>query len=298
MTRRTFHAALGLGISAPPAAPQPPAAPRPAGRTLVDRLQFFDCDVIFGPRFFDAEKAIIDPPFLTADALLKELDHYRIREALVFHSAAKAQADPQANLTLVREIRGGAEARARLHPCWSIVPAPGGRMPEAASLLRDMRESGARAARVFPFNHQYRLENLGEILSALEERRVPLLLDYGIVNPHADRTDWNSVEWVLRSRPALDVILCHGPSRKNVPIFRMMELSRRFHLSPPGYRIHQEVHAMTRLFGPEALVYGSHLPFNTAAAPIAEVIYSELDEAEQKQIAGDNLRLLLAGVRL
>jgi len=171
-------------------------------------------------------------------------------------------------------------------------------MPEAGTVLKNMRENRARAARVFPMNHKYRLESLGEILSAIEEHRVPLLIDYGIVNPHVDQTDWNSVEWVLRNRPALDVILCHGPSRKNSQIFRMMELSRRFHLSPPGYRIHQEVHAMARLFGPEALVYGSHLPFNTAAAPIAEVVYSELDEREQKLIAGDNLRSLLREVKL
>lgn len=294
MNRRTFHATVGLGLAARLGAAQP-ESPR---RTLVERLEFFDGDLIFGPRSQQAEKHIIDPPFLTADEVLKELDRYRIREALLFHSACRDSLDPQANLALLKEIQRSAASRQRLHACWSVLPGEGRRLPEAARVIQDLRDHGARAVRVFPRNHGYRLEDLREILAALEEHHAPLLVDYGITFPHNDLTDWESVEWVLRNHPGLDLILCHPPSRKNFRIFQMMELSRRFHLSPAGFRIHQEVLAITRLFGPRALIYGSHLPYVTAAAPIAEVIYSGLREAEQKQIAGDTLRALLQGVRL
>ena len=285
MKRRTFHAALGALIGGPLTAPAPGQS-NPKKPTLVERLEFFDGDVIFGP------------PFASAQDVVQELDHYRIKEGLLFHQVCRDKADARGNLDLAREIQNSASSRKRLHLAWCIVPQADGRLPSAPEVLAGMREHGARAARVFPRNHGYRLEGLKEILGALEERKVPLLVDYGITFPHNDRTDWEEVEWALRSYPGLHIILCHPPSRKNIQIFRMMELSRQFHLSPAGFRIHQEVHAMTRLFGPQAVVFGSHSPFVTAAAPIAEVIYSGLDAREQKQIAGDTLRDLLREARL
>jgi hypothetical protein len=298
MTRRGFSGAVGGVMAAAQQGAEVGRAAESAQRkTLVERLEFFDCDVILGPRLLDAEKAIPEPPLLTADQVLAGMDHYRIQEALLFHSTSKAGADPAGNQYLLKEVRAGAAGRQRLHPCWSIVRPRGGTLPPAEQVIRDLRENGVRAARVFPTNHGYKLTDLRDTLSALEQHRVPLLVDYGITFPHQDLTDWGSVEWVLRNYPALHLILVHPPSRKNAIFFRLMEMSTKLHLSHAGFRIHQELLAVGRLFGAQALIYGSHLPYYTAAAPIAEVIYSGLDEAEQKAVAGDNLRTLLSEVR-
>ena len=297
LTRRNFERALALPFCGAASGLPAPAAPAPSRASYVESLELFDSDVYLGPRLLDAERPIIGPPLLTAGDMLRELDHYGIREALLFHSAAKAGADPTANRQLLDAIRKAGSARQRLHACWSIVPGPDHRLPGPERVLADLANHGLRAARVFPFNHQYRLQDLGEIPAALAERRVPLLVDFGITMPHHDRTDWNAVEWLLRQHPRLDLVLCHPPSRQNHRIFALMELSRRFHLSTAGFRIHQEVFAMARLFGAESIIYGSHLPYYTAAAPIAEIVYSELSEAEQKQIAGGALRSLLGSAK-
>lgn len=303
MTRRDLPKMVTLGLLASDAKPQnaPPAArqtPARAQPTLADRLEFFDGDVIFGLRLLPAERNIIGPPFLAAGDVLRELDHYHIREALLFHSACKFSRDPNGNELLLKAIEKQRAARnPRLHAAWSIVPDPDGKLPSADSVVGSLRKHGLRVARMFPVNHQYKLDPASEILAALEERKTPLIIDFGITFPHNDRTDWGAVESILRRRPALDVVLAHPPSRQNHHIFAMMELTTKFHINPAGFRVHQEVSAMCRLFGPAAVIYGSHLPFYTAAAPLAETIYSDLTFQEQKIIAGDALRALLRGAK-
>ena len=269
-----------------------------ARATLADRLEFFDGDVIFGPRLLPAEKNIIGPPLLTAEDVLRELDHYHIREALLFHSVCKSSRDPKGNELLLKAIDKQRAAKSpRLDAAWSIVPGPDGKLPSPDSVITSLRKHGLRVVRMFPVNHGYSLDPGNEILAAIEERRVPLILDFGITFPHTDRTDWRAVESILRRHPALDLILAHPPSRQNHRIFALMELTPKFHIHPAGFRIHQEITAMCRLFGPAAVIYGSHLPYYTAAAPLAETIYSDLTFQERKTIAGDALRALLREAR-
>lgn len=303
MTRRDLQKLFTLGLVAPDGEAQnpPPTArktPARAPATLADRLEFFDGDVIFGPRLLPVEKNILGPPFLTAEDVLRELDHYHIREALLFHSACKSSRDPKGNELLLAAIeKQRATRNPRLHAVWSIVPDPDGKLPSADSVVGSLRQHGLKAARMFPVNHRYKLDPGCEILAALEERKAPMIIDFGITFPHNDRTDWEAVESILRRRPGLDLILAHPPSRQNHHIFAMMELTAKFHIHPAGFRVHQEVSAMCRLFGPAAVIYGSHLPYYTAAAPLAETIYSDLTFQEQKMIAGDALRALLRAAK-
>ena len=304
MTRRDLEKTFALGLAAPHVEAQnaPPAArqtPTRAQATLADRLEFFDGDVIFGPRLLPVEKNILRPPFLTAEDVLRELDYYHIREALLFHSACKFSREPKGNELLLRAIeKQRAATSPRLHAVWSIVPDADGKLPSADSVVGSLRQHGLKAARMFPVNHRYKLDAGSEILAALEERRAPLIIDFGITFPHNDRTDWGAVESILRTRPGLDLILAHPPSRQNHHIFAMMELTGKFHIHPAGFRVHQEISAMCRLFGPAAVIYGSHLPYYTAAAPLAETLYSDLTFREQKMIAGDALRALLRGAKV
>jgi len=94
MRRRTFHAALGALISGPLAV-QAPAQSNARKPALVERLEFFDGDVIFGP------------PFASAQDVVQELDHYRIKEGLLFHQVCRDKADAQGNLDLARQIQPG-----------------------------------------------------------------------------------------------------------------------------------------------------------------------------------------------
>ena len=73
--------------------------------------------------------------YVTAEGLLREMDHCGIHAALAFHSLARSYDAEVGNKRLVEEIRG----QRRLYPCWVILPPHSGEMPPPVDLVAKMR---------------------------------------------------------------------------------------------------------------------------------------------------------------
>jgi len=107
-----------------------------------------------------------------AEALVAELASNGIARALVYHADAVGYDPVEGNRRLLDEIA----CYPALEPCWVLLPHHTGEFPPPDVVLAQMLAKGVCAARVFPrtFRFAFRLWNLGELLSALADHRIPL----------------------------------------------------------------------------------------------------------------------------
>ncbi|MFC1606813.1 amidohydrolase family protein [Candidatus Latescibacterota bacterium] len=245
------------------------------------KLTYFDCNCSIGrvpyPHIYDIADVA---------GLRKEMDIAGIEEALVFHAVARDADPPLGNQILMEALKDAQW----LHPCWVVLPHYTGEMPPPAKLLDTMLANDVRAVRMYPTRawHSFSMAdwNIGELLSALAEAHVPLLLDVEIVT-------WDTVQRLLEAYPGLPVVATNVSYRHNrftYPLFERyenlyVELSRYF-----GFRVIEEV---VERFGSRHLLFGSNLPQYTGTAPVSHLTYAEISREDKESIAGSNLRLLL-----
>ena len=248
------------------------------------KLLYFDCNCSIGR---------VPYPYLndisSADGLKQEMDSAGIEEALVFHSVSRDTDPAMGNALLGQAIDGDA----RLHPCWTVIPSYAGDLPAPGKLIKDMEANGVKAARMFPTpaNHNYSLSewNSGELLGALAEARVPLMLDLEVLG-------WDPIVTVLKNHPALPVIATTVNYRQNRFTHALfgewdnlyVETSRYF-----GAGIFEDV---VRRFGSRPLLFGTNMPRFTGTAAVSMLTYADIPRADKEAIAGGNLRRLLKEV--
>jgi len=97
------------------------------------------------------------------------------------------------NQQLMREIAG----EPRLTACWAVLPSSTGEVPKERELVRELLESGARAARLCPKAHGLVMEPwlIGPLVEALAEKRVPLLLDFD-TSHYSEPKPWRVIHWL------------------------------------------------------------------------------------------------------
>jgi predicted TIM-barrel fold metal-dependent hydrolase len=242
-------------------------------------MDFFDCNCMIG-RFGQP----LPGQFHTADDLERELDRCGIARALVFHALAKELDPAQGNEALTRDLAG----RRRLVPCWVAMPAHTGEMPHPDELCGRMAQAGVRAARLFPQMHSYSLSewSSGELLAALEARRIPVFIDH-------DQTNWDEVERICGAHPGLPLVLLRPNYRVHRWLYPLLERHANLHIEIGIYVAHNAIADCARRFGAQRMLYGSALPHYTPGGPIANIMYSDISESEKALIAGGNLRRLL-----
>ena len=120
-----------------------------------------------------------EPSFVTSENLLSEMDRVGIGEALVFSSRSLMSHPDDGNRMILKETAD----HPRLHPCWVLLPPGTHELPEPKVLIREMREAGVRAARLFPVMHNYPfvMDILTPLLDVLSGARIPLFLDTGLL---------------------------------------------------------------------------------------------------------------------
>lgn len=245
------------------------------------KLRYFDCNCSIGRTPYPQLLDISD-----AGGLVREMDTAGIEEALVYHSVAK-DCDPALGNRLLDEAIADND---RLHPCWVVLPHHTGEMPEPMALLNEMERKGVKAVRMYPTKdfHSFSLAewNCGELLAALEEARVPLMLDIEIVW-------WEAIVAILASHPRLPVIAANVSYRHNrftYPLFAKhenlyLETSRYF-----GAGVFEDV---VSRFGSRHLLLGSNMPRFTGTAVVSMLTYADIPPSDKEAIAGGNLQRLL-----
>lgn len=247
--------------------------------------------------FFDANVFVGSPvqggyePAATAAELLPVMDRIGTSQALVWH-IAQIDCSAQDGNGLVA---GVVAANPRLVGCWAILP------PQTGEVIREdffleMKRNGIAALRAFPDMHKYLLTRttFGSFMDEVSEHRIPLLLS---LERHAT---WPMVYSFLSEYPNLTCILCDvgiwGQDRRFWPLLE----------SYPNVRVETScvsieamgLEATVKRFGAERLVFGSSFPTRYPEAAAIDLMRADISDEEKQMIAGDNLRRIMAEVRL
>jgi len=244
------------------------------------------------------------PEHLTPHNILDVMDKYDIAEALVHHNEARLTYPRSiGNNLLLKEIEG----MPRLHPAWVLEP-PASPDPKAArAMVEDMLAAGVRVARLMmgvvrPLHWMWK-----DLCEALEEHRVPCLLDFGkagwgwpfgstLGNPDDLMVD--ELRTICLAHPDLQMVLSHasgglGLSREVLPLMRRVP---NLHLDITSIMDYWRT-AATEL-GPERVFFATGMPFYEPGILVSNVQYAhEIDDEAKKRICGGNLRRLMEGVR-
>jgi len=242
-------------------------------------MDFFDCNCMIG-RFGQPQPG----QFHSVDGLERELGRCGIARALVFHALGKELDPATGNAALMREIAG----RDRLAPCWVVMPHHTGEMPPPDELCQQMAEHGVRAVRMFPQMHSFTLAEwcAGELLAALEQRRVPVFLDH-------DQTNWEEVNAACAAHPGLPIVLLRPNYRVHRFLYPLLARHANLHVEIGIFVAHDAIADCAQRHGAERMLFGSALPHYTPGGPMANIMYSHISDADKALIAGGNLRRLL-----
>ncbi len=252
---------------------------------IMKKLDFFDCNCSVGRVAYPHLRDISN-----AEGLLKEMETAGIEEALVYHTVARYSYPPRGNDMLTEAIHGHPE----LHPVWVLLPHHTGEMPHPDRLLVEMKKNHVRAVRIYP-GAGFQSFSIAEwcsgaLLGALEEARIPLILDM-------DTVSWEEVHTLLVNHKHLPVISANCTYRNNRYIYPLLEQYSNLHIELSRFMGGGAIEDMVRRFGPRHLLFGSNMPQYTGTAAVSLLTYADISRDDKQAIAGDNLRNLLNSVR-
>lgn len=250
------------------------------------KLTYFDCNCSIGrvtyPNLFDIPDT---------QGLLKEMDTAGIEEALVYHITARDGHPPLGNKLLIDEFR----YIDRLYPVWVILPHYTNEMPSPKVLLEEIRSNKVKAVRIYPTKeyHSFSIAewSTGELFNALEEVRVPLILDIEIIS-------WEIVQAILEHHINLPVVITNCGYRNDRFIYPLLEKHKNLYIEISRYMGAGGIEHLVKRFGAGNILFGTGMPLYTGTATVSLLTYSDIPVADKEAIAGGNLRNLLKGILL
>jgi predicted TIM-barrel fold metal-dependent hydrolase len=247
-------------------------------------------------RYFDSFAAIgrragKDPeaPWTTA-ALLAEMERCQVHGALVFSHQAK-EVHPVAGNPVVTKV---CNDNPRLHPCWIALPHHSGEFPPPYVLLDEMAANGVRALKIYPryYKHAVDERTLGELLGALQEQKVLLIVDRGEYE-QAVQIEWSEIAWVCENFPGLPLLLHSVRWESTRQLLPLAVQFANLHFEFSNYQGNRMLEFWCRQIGHERLLFGSEALAKSIGAARAYVDYSDLSHQQKHAIAGGNLQRLL-----
>jgi predicted TIM-barrel fold metal-dependent hydrolase len=252
---------------------------------MSPKLRFFDCSCSIGRT---GAPILLDIP--DAAGLEREMRQAGVEEALVYHTAARDAHPPLGNARLAEELRG----HPALHPVWVLLPHHTGEMSRPAELRKELRAAGVKAVRLYPgrAHHSFSLAEwcCGELLAALEDAALPLLVDIEAVS-------WEDAAEILGRHPGLPLIAANCSYRHDRYIYPLLEKHPNLHVELSRFLGAGEIEDVVRRFGTRPLLFGTNMPVYTGTAAVARLTYADLEWSAKEEIAGGNLRRLLGGIR-
>lgn len=252
----------------------------------METLSFFDCNCSFGRR------KIVDPGSLyTREDLLRYMDQYGISKALVYHSLAREDAPITGNNILMEQIKD----YPALVPVWIVIPHHTGEFYEPGILIEKMKENNVRIVRMFSGDneHKYSLAswNCGELLSALEEHRVPVIMQMNAIS-------FDILYNICNQYPKLKLIISEIGYRVDRDLYPLLNKVPNLYIETMGYKVHNGIEEICERFGAKHLIFGSGMPVKSGASAVCMINYARISENEKRMIAYENLETLLEEVRL
>ncbi len=247
----------------------------------MEKLIYFDCNCSVGrvayPHLYDIPDV---------EGLIREMKTAGIEEALVYHTVARDGYPPDGNSMLMEAIRD----RKGLYPVWVLLPHHTGEMPHPHKLLPEMKKNDVKAVRLYPKvnYHSFSISEWcsGDLLGALEEERIPLILDMETVS-------WEDVHTILENHQQLPIIAANCTYRNNRYIYTLLEKYKNLFIELSRFMGGGAIEDMVERFGSRHLFFGTNMPQYSGTAAVALLTYSDIDQKAKQAIAGGNLRNLL-----
>jgi hypothetical protein len=253
-------------------------------------LPLFDCNVWIGRGVGGGPAGGRAP---TAQSLLAEMDRLGVQEAAVYHIVARQHAPSTGNARLLTEIAG----QPRLHPVSVVLPAHTGEAPPSDELVADLASNHIRLVRMFPAfeagSHRFALREwvVGDLLGALEDAAIPLLLDFGLFR--RSEPPWDDIVEVCSNHPALAVILVDVQGRNNRTLYPLLERFAGLVVQTAGFNVHRGIEDFVARFGANRLVFGSGFPTASMGAARFHLERADISEGDKAMIGSGNLHTLM-----
>jgi predicted TIM-barrel fold metal-dependent hydrolase len=244
-----------------------------------EKLLFNDGNVMIGPWTYPLR-------FTTCGQLVKEMDYFNIRHALVYHAASWHHHPQTGNSMLMAELAGHED---RLLPCWTVVPTAAREQGKAGDIVHELKKHHVRAVRVFPKSQKFLFNEwiLGDLCAALEEKQVPILV-------HKSELDDNAADLypICRAFQKLPVILTTSSYFHTRILFTILEKCPNFVIDTATFLMHGGIEDVVKRFGGERLIFGSQMPFVEPGAAMAAVLFAEIADKDKRKIAHENFNRL------
>ncbi len=248
------------------------------------KLIFFDCNCSVGrvayPHLYDIPDV---------EGLQKEMKTAGIEDALVYHIVARDGHPPVGNSMLMEVIKDIPE----LHPVWVLLPHHTGEMLHPDKLLLEMKKNNVKAVRLYPKAnyHSFSISEWcsGELLSALEEEHIPIILDMATIS-------WEDVYTILGNHQQLPVIAATCSYRNNRYIYPLLEKYKNLSIELSRFMGAGTIEDIVERFGSNHILFGTNMPQYTGTAAVSILTYSDIDQKAKQAIAGGNLSNLLKEV--
>lgn len=244
------------------------------------------CDALVG-----APRAPL--PDCTPDVadLLAEMSRLQITAAVVRHRACLEVAPTFGNRVLMDDIAG----HESLLPAWFLTPEGAEPAWDPAAAVAEMLAAGGRMAWTDPTAENFSLRPWcsGPLYAALQERRVPLLLECGTFA-------YDELHEALTAYPDLRVILLQVPRMgRNRLVEPLLTAHPQLYVCfAPAFSVHCGYADLCARFGPDRWVWGTHYPVAEGGAAVTGLLYAGLDQTALQAIAHGTLQRLLAEVIL
>jgi predicted TIM-barrel fold metal-dependent hydrolase len=249
----------------------------------MSQFYFFDANAMLGR--WPTEKLA----FYQVEDLVKRMDYVGINKALVYHSLAQLYDPMSGNKILMEEIEGYNQ----LYGCWVLVPPFTPEIGTVDEIMAKMKENNIQAIRLCPKEHGFKLTpwNTGELLTALEQKRVPLFID-------GDQVELGNIQSLCETYPQLPVVLTRSGYRGVRMLYALLAQYQNFHLELSSFLLYRGLEEVVEKFGAQCILFGTGMPIQDPAGAVTKLRYADITEEAKEMIAHRNLERLLGQVRL
>jgi predicted TIM-barrel fold metal-dependent hydrolase len=109
--------------------------------------------------------------------------------------------------------------------------------------------------------------------------------------------DWPALATLLENFPRLPIILLDTGYRADRYLFPLLERHPSLCFDTATYLASRQLETYVERHGPDQVVFGSRLPLYTPASALGVLATARISDSDRLQIAGGNLRRMVASAR-
>ena len=234
--------------------------------------------------------AIGDTPFHDVNTLLEHMDYLGIERSLVTNVESRESNPTIGNRRLLEAIERSQSAQNRLFPVFTINPATWYEYGAMDYLGEKFEERTLRALAAFPATCRHPLSHLEAILGSVD-RYKPVLLWTTQENPNSE-ADYKDLIDLAATYPDITFVCRKIMWGGFSSVLNAMQRCPNVCVDISWVHMRRNVELLVRTFGAERVLFGTGCQTHYGAA-IAALNHAEIEDADRRKIAHENLERLM-----